>query len=158
MANYRGPHPAPGYGDLLPGWTLLPFNPMSPSTAIVATVSAANPGQAVRIRGAGELIAGSFPVPQNPILAALGVGDLTPGGFPVPFNPITRQQAMGCGCAGGGCGCAGLGDTTGDSIASWMAQPSPIGSLDNVTFWGLAAAALFLFAEFRGSKFSYRKN
>ena len=96
----------------------------------------------------------------DPILAALnrGQGDLTPGGFPVPFNPITRQRAMGCGSCGVGCGCAGLGDATGDSLASWMAQPSPISALDNVTFWGLAAVGLFLFVEFRGSKFSYRKN
>jgi len=27
-----------------------------------------------------------------------------------------------------------------------------------LTFWGLAAVGLFLFTEFRGSKFGYRKN
>ncbi len=56
----------------------------------------------------GDLVAGAFPIPQNPIMDAVnanaarvvainsarkkGVGDLTPGSYPVPFNPFFSQQ------------------------------------------------------------------
>lgn len=87
--------------------------------------------------GLGELIPGSYVVPQNPIVAASYIphmGELLPATFVVPQNPLiaalatpagtgmpnnTRGMAYGsgmsglggCGCRGGMCGCgmSGLG-------------------------------------------------
>ncbi len=58
--------------------------------------------------GMGDLIAGQYPIPQNPIMDAVnantakvvsitagrnkGVGDLINGSYPVPFNPFFSQQ------------------------------------------------------------------
>ena len=55
MGNIYG-HLAPGLGDLLPGWTVVPQNP----------IAAAAYGTTY-VPGIGDLLPGSFPVPQNPI-------------------------------------------------------------------------------------------
>lgn len=59
--NHIGIHPAPGIGDMLPGWWAVPQNP------ITAAAAKYNPRM-------GELLPGSFVVPQNPILASLSHG------------------------------------------------------------------------------------
>ena len=52
MLNY---HPAPGLGDLLPGFFVVPQNPITDTqgTTYVPRI--------------GDILPGSFPVPQNPI-------------------------------------------------------------------------------------------
>lgn len=88
--------------------------------------------------GLGELIPGSFVVPQNPIMAASyipHIGELLPASFVIPQNPLIAAMLTpagtgmpnntrgltygsglsglggGCGCRGGMCGCgmSGLG-------------------------------------------------
>jgi hypothetical protein len=54
-------HLAPGLGELLPGWFVLPQNP----------IAAARQGRVPHI---GELLPASFTVPENPIIRALTVG------------------------------------------------------------------------------------
>ena len=48
-------HPAPGIGDILPGWFAVPQNPLVP---------------AKYHQSIGELLAATFVVPQNPIMDA----------------------------------------------------------------------------------------
>jgi len=49
-------HPAPGFGDLLPGSFVVPMNP----------ITAAN-GQVTYIPRIGEILPGTYSVPQNPL-------------------------------------------------------------------------------------------
>lgn len=51
-------HPAPGFGDLLPGFFVVPQNPFTPP---------------VRVPGIGDILPGRFIVPQNPLRDALGM-------------------------------------------------------------------------------------
>ena len=82
MLNF---HPAPGLGDLLPGWHSVPQNPLRPdSTPLVPTVRAAT-GNAITVK------------PK--------MGDLLPGKFTVPQNPIRKNLMSSMGMAGMGCGC-----------------------------------------------------
>lgn len=96
-------HLAPGLGDLLGGWFVVPQNPIT---------GGGRPGY---VPSLGDLMPGSYPVPQNPLmrgLAAVGAGGSGTG--------------LGCGCGGGetgeshghthavkaGCGCGCNGQTT----------------------------------------------
>jgi hypothetical protein len=64
-------HPAPGIGELLPGWWSVPQNPIVPRRYQPSI---------------GELLPGRFTIPQNPIKATLRMG--------------VNNAAMGCvGCA-----------------------------------------------------------
>ncbi len=175
-------HPAPGIGPMLPGWTLPPYFPQAPSSDMVASIGAALPGRAIRIprigeimatpgqplpqnpllaalgRGTGDLTSGAYPIPWNPIAGGMsGVHDLTPGSYPEPWNPITGRLS-GLGCSS----CNGMGDVVTDSVSGWLNQDSPISGVSNLLFWGGAAVAIFAFSEFKGSKYSYssghRKN
>jgi hypothetical protein len=85
-------HPAPGFGELMPGDFVVPQNP----------ITAASKG--VRyIARMGELMPGQFSIPQNPIVK----------------NFQTGMQGMGTkGCAGMGCDGAGfMGSMAGGSLA-----------------------------------------
>jgi hypothetical protein len=89
----------------------------------------------------GDFVAGSFTVPQTPVVLTAptvrrysnGIAEFVPGKFAVPQNPVSdaqRSRGMGCGCSGGG-----LGQTTGaagtiDSV--WT-------SLEGQTIWGFNA-------------------
>lgn len=83
-----GYHPAPGLGVLMPGWFVVPNNPIRPVH---------------RTPHIGELLPASFPVPQNPLISAM----LTPPGSGMP----NTGSGLGCGCSSG-CGsgmCTGGG-------------------------------------------------
>lgn len=83
------------------------------------------------------------------------IGTLNPAAFTIPENPITRalqNQAM-----AGMRGLHGLGDAVTDSITDWLDSDSPIPGVSNVLFWGGATAAVFLFMEFKSSKYSYSR-
>lgn len=88
MAN-MGIHPAPGLGDLLPGWFDVPQNPIKDARPVTVTP---------RI---GDIVAGtnvSFVVPQNP-LKSYASGNVRPLG-----------TGMGCACDGGQINGVGMGD------------------------------------------------
>lgn len=101
-----GHHPAPGLGELIPGWFVVPANP----------ITAARSGG-----GIGEFMPSYYPVPQNPIQAAgyriPSIGEILPASFTVPQNPlvaaIMSPGGMGCGCAAG-CGSGMCGSGMGD--------------------------------------------
>jgi hypothetical protein len=108
-------HPAPGLGDMAPGFFALPQNPLTgiDSTVLVPTMGATAPGRWVRTPTMGDLVRGSFVVPQNPVAFQLTQG-------------LGRLRGLGCGCGGGcsmgGCGgMGGLGQTPGtDAISQWL--------------------------------------
>ena len=128
-------HPAGGLGDLLPGWHVVPQNPIrDASTPVVASVTARAGGAVVKVPTMGELLAASFVVPQNPLRQALA----SPPGSGVPGT-----KGLGCGT------CHGMGDATGlmgslasggTSIVSWLQQPSFIRA--SIPNWGLVAGAV----------------
>ena len=133
-------HPAPGFGDLMPGWYSVPQNPIRDAgTALVP--SANSMGQVTRVPRMGELMAASFTVPQNPLMAAL--------------STVGRDQSLsglrGCaGCGGGGVnpyGMQGLGD-----FSTWASATSPVGSLPNWAFFGGLAALGGYFFFGRGGR------
>jgi hypothetical protein len=89
-------HPAPGFGELMPGAFVVPQNPFRPASYVPSI---------------GELLPGTFTVPENPIIRELsGQSSLRPGS-----NGSTRTISMegigSCGCISGMCGCDdGMGD------------------------------------------------
>lgn len=88
-------HPAPGMGQMLPGWFAVPQNPIS--------------GASVRYQPSmGEIIAADFTVPQNPIIRASVMGVMPEQGKALEVSGL--GYGCGCGCDdGGGCGCKGNG-------------------------------------------------
>jgi len=99
-------HPAPGLGDLLPGWFVVPQNPIRDAgTPVKANVTAKAGGAVVKVPSMGELMPGMFTVPQNPLRQALA----SPPGTGVPGT-----KGLGCGT------CHGMGDASGlmGSLAS----------------------------------------
>ena len=96
-------HPAPGLGELMPGWHVVPQNPIAPDyTELVPTPQARSGGHPVYIGRISELMPAKFTEPENPIRRAMGMGN-----------------CGSCGCGGNckrGCGCpsaigfSGLGD------------------------------------------------
>ncbi len=110
-------HPAPGLGDLAPGWFALPQNPltMQDSTVLVPTMSATAPGKWVKTPTLNDLVQASFAVPQNPVRATLKAS-------------LAGLRGLGCGC-GGGCGGGenfyglnGLGQVLGtDPVSTFLA-------------------------------------
>jgi hypothetical protein len=87
-------HPAPGVGELMPGWFAVPQNPLRPGSRLLTNhIRAALVDERSKARYApriGELVEASFTVPQNPLLDRL----LAP--------------ASGCGCSPSGAR-AGMG-------------------------------------------------
>ena len=108
------------------------------------------------MRGVGDFVPASFPIPQNPLARALAgqMGDLVPGYFPVPQNPLKRTLGQ-CGINGCGCGnmnghmiCPGnegMGDI-GTSITSFMSQVASGGWQT----WAAAGGALLLLVMMTG--------
>jgi hypothetical protein len=85
MLNF---HPAPGLGDLIPGWHTVPQNPLRPdSTPLVPTVSAAVGNRITRKPTIGDILPATFTVPQNPLIHNV------PGSL--------AGLGCGCGCASG---------------------------------------------------------
>jgi hypothetical protein len=52
-------HPAPGFGDLLPGWFVVPQNPIT------------QPHEMKRVQGVGEFLPARLLTPYNPLLDSL---------------------------------------------------------------------------------------
>jgi len=97
-----GIHPAPGMGEILPGWFAVPQNPVDVGMSGVSYTP-----------GIGEILPGSFVVPQNP-LKAFTTGNVKligqtggSGGGSGQLNGVAVSDC-GCGCGGhGGCGSGG---------------------------------------------------
>jgi hypothetical protein len=154
-------HPAPGLGDLMPGWFVVPQNPiLDRGTPLVPSVQATNPNGISRIPRLGDLVVGSFTVPQNPLT-----------------NPSPMQAGMGCSSCGGAnfYGMNGLGQSfsevftdigagnwsqAGTDLTSWLEASTMISGIPNWGIVGAGAAALLLFLpsgpEYRASRSQHR--
>jgi hypothetical protein len=129
-------HPAPGLGDLLPGFFVVPQNPiLDAGTPLVPSVQATAPNQVLKVHHIGELMPGMWTVPQNPLIQALAT--------------VGTSGASGLGCMG--CGMAGLGQTsttdilTGDSLGLGMPN------------WVYLAAGVLAWVIFMPGGSEYRK-
>lgn len=130
-------HPAPGFGDLMPGSFVVPQNPIHPDgTPLVPSVQAQSGGN----------------IAYRP-----KIGDLLPGAFVVPQNPIRRNLAsnMGMGCTSCGDsgydgsgfhsnGLQGLGmDLSAQGLTTWATSDGPMG-LPMLAWVGIAVGAYLL--------------
>lgn len=138
-------HPAPGLGDLLPGFFVVPQNPIKDATTYVPRI--------------GEILPGSYPVPQNPIkdymqgrIHQIGREPGTPG--------MINGKLSGCGCGGTCGGCGGLG-SVGDDFTKIKDDISAgnIGQVFQDTVFGVPVwaigAGLALLFFMGGEKHSY---
>jgi hypothetical protein len=120
-------HPAPGLGDLLAGYFVVPQNPIRDAgTPLVPSVQATHPNKVMRVKHIGELLRASFTVPQNPLIRTLADGGQTSG-------------MAGLGCSGLGClGATGVfgGETT--DTGSFLTSDSLGVGFPN---WGIIAAS-----------------
>jgi hypothetical protein len=98
-------HPAPGLGDLMAGYFVVPQDPLQFQ----------NEGISVK-PSLGDFIDASFVVPQNPLLAQISgtVAPIGQGSAGMPLNPKTKAKhshssGLGCGCGCGGSGSCGGG-------------------------------------------------
>ena len=149
MLNY---HPAPGLGDLLPGFFVVPQNPITDNqgTTYVPRI--------------GDILPGSFPVPQNPIKDYM-TGQLSLiGRQPGTQGTINGKPAGGgCGC-GGSCGNPACGGGLGDITADMAKISSDISAgnygqvfsdtVFSVPVWAIAGGLVLLFFM-GGEKHSY---
>lgn len=122
-------HPAPGFGDLLPGSFVVPQNPITA-------------GGRRYIPKIGEILPGRFTVPQNPLISTLRAG--------------VKSLAGGAGM--GGCCCSGT--SSGASSAVLNGSPLPeaeaglqerLGSVDWLTV-AIAAGVGFVLAKGASAK------
>jgi hypothetical protein len=124
-------HPAPGLEGILPGWFVVPQNPIQPITYTP---------------GIGDIVAATFPIPQNP------VADYTRGQVKM------IGQGVGCACDGG---CSGKinGVGVGDVSSDWSAFTGNFGAALQDTIMGVpvwaAAAGVALLMLAGGEKHSY---
>lgn len=144
-------HPAPGLGDLLPGYFVVPQNPVRDAEGpLVPSVQALAAGAVLKKPHMGEFLPATFAVPQNPIRKSLATN-------------MNGLNGMGCGCGGGqSCGCAsnfygmsGLGANVPFSSAfssmanfeAWAQQPSPVSTASlNIPNWALWGGAIAIAA------------
>jgi hypothetical protein len=159
-------HPAPGLGDLMPGWFAVPQDPITMAQQGVTMTP-----------GIGDILPGSWVVPQNPILdfvkgqvKMIGQGQGKGYGNVQSKNAqVNGQGVSGLGCGGscgGGCGCddcgggGGLGQVdfsssltaigSDISAGNWSNVPADIGTMLQsqtvlgVPLWGALIAGYFL--------------
>jgi hypothetical protein len=148
-----GFHPAPGLGDLAPGWFVVPQNPLrNDSTVLVPSVQASAGGRMVKKPHIGDFVAGSFVVPQNPVRRNLATGMMGLGG------------GLGCGCGTPDCGSGsganpyglqGLGDLDLTATTDWLQAPSLFSAIPNWALYGGIAFAAYILLSPGGS--AYRR-
>ncbi len=134
MINY---HPAPGLGDLLPGFFVVPQNPITQGTSYVPRI--------------GDILPGSFPVPQNPIKDYM-TGRLNMiGRDPNVKGTINGVGDCGCGGSCSECGSLGMGDISADvskftsDLSSGNFQAALSDTVMGIPVWaiGVGLAAIF---------------
>lgn len=155
-------HPAPGFGDLLPGNFVVPQNPIRDAgTVMVPSVQAANGGATSYIPHLGELMPGMFVVPQNPVRDAMLSPDVTRpiGGAGKPLTEAVSASlgglSCGSGCGCGGCGNSGMGDLDLSSITNTLTTNYGIGPVQ-IPLWGWIAGGVAAWMIFMPSGAAYR--
>lgn len=130
-------HPAPGLGDLLPGFFVVPQNPIADAQGVTY------------VPRIGEILPGSYAVPQNPIKDYMS-GRLNLIGRE-PGVPGKVNGVSGCGCGGSCGGCGGLGDISTDfskfttDITSGNFTQALQDSIVGIPVWAIGAGLALLF-------------
>lgn len=144
-------HPAPGFGELLPGSFVVPQNPIRDAgTALVPSVQAKALGRVVRVPHIAELMPASFDIPQNPLRDAL-----------LSASVVNTQSTKGMGCVGCGAGLDGLG-SMGDlsasfnSVTTWLTAPLFTVAGIGVAPWMLGLAGVGAYMLFAPGGSAYR--
>lgn len=127
-------HPAPGLGEMMPGWFAVPQNPIKDRSGVSYVPSI------------GEILPGAFVVPQNPIKDYTSgqvklIGQRGGGaagqinGQPVGVSGI----GGGCGCGGGCGGGSGMGDisTEWTQLSTDLSNGNIMTALTTDTLFGL---------------------
>lgn len=134
MINY---HPAPGLGELLPGFFVVPQNPITDT------------GGVSYVPRIGDILPGSFPVPQNPIKDYMQ-GRLSLIGRD-PNVVGTVNGVSGCGCGGSCGGCGGVGDISADiskftsDLSAGNFSQAIQDTVFGVPMWAIGAGLALLF-------------
>jgi len=100
MAGNIAFHPAPGLGDLLPGWYAVPQDPITAAAKGVTYTP-----------GIGDILPAAFVVPQNPVKDFVA-GQVKLIGQGQGSGKGNVHKDCGCGCGGAGT-CAGAGAGSG---------------------------------------------
>lgn len=135
-------HPAPGLGDLLPGFFAVPQNPIRDAVTVVPRI--------------GDILPACFAVPQNPIRDYMS-GHIhqiarEPGAPGMLNGRVVDGGVGGCGCGGtcGGCGGVGMGGISDDlsAIGTKISSGDIMGAVQSSVFgvplWAVLAAAVAL--------------
>jgi len=130
-----GYHPSPGLGDLLPGFFVVPQNPIT----MAEQEAMGKPMHTTRVPHMGELVRASFTVPQNPLLNALATVGRAPGmaGLACPYCEDMVSLS--------GLGEFSLGDAFGSLASNWQMWAALGGGL-----------LLIMFLSGRGNKSAYK--
>jgi len=150
-----GYHPAPGLGELQPGWFVVPQNPLD--------------GPVSYVRGIGDILhTGGFTVPQNPI-RDYSAGYVLPIGVQPGARGMMNNKPVGGGCGGlgggcgGSCGCGsggGMGDIGGDfskftmDLTSGNIMAAVQDTIFGIPVWAIGAGIVALMFV-GGEKHSY---
>lgn len=151
-------HPAPGLGDILPGWFAVPQNP------VIAKQQGITYAPTI-----GDILPGSYPVPQNPIKdytkGQVRMIGQAPSAGSGQLNGVGVGNC-GCGCNGAGacgdhgacgCGVSGLGSISDDfaKISSDITSMNLLQAVQDPIFgvpvWAVAGA-LYLMLFMGGSQ------
>ncbi len=131
-------HPAPGLGDLLPGFFVVPQNPITDAQGVTY------------VPRIGEILPGSYAVPQNPIKDYMA-GRLNLIGREPGVPGKVNGKLSGCGCGGSCGGCGGLGDISTDiskfttDLTAGNFSQAIQDSIIGVPVWAIAGALALLF-------------
>lgn len=144
MLNF---HPAPGLGDLLPGFFVVPQNPITDTQGVTY------------VPRIGDILPASYAVPQNPIKDYMS-GRLNLIGREPGVPGKVNGKLSGCGCGGTCGGCGGLGDISSDfsKITTDLSAGNYSQAIQDPIFgiplWAIGAGLLALFFV-GGEKHSY---
>ena len=139
---YTSTHPAPGLGQMLPGWFAVPQNPMG--------------GASPRYQPSmGEIVGASFVVPQNPLVRAMAQGVMPDQGKGLMGTGFPKDDCV-CGCGGGG-GCGGgMGSLT-DDLSGYFEQAKTYATDGGTgTLVTVAVVGLILWSTLGGSAYKDR--
>lgn len=119
-------HPSPGFGDLLPGFFVVPQNPIAGQKPISY------------IHHIGDLLPGRFAVPQNPIISTVRAGTKAMAGL------------AGC-CSGCSSGQDGTAFLNGAPLPGIGGIGDALGSINWLTV-GVAVGAAWLLTQRKGAR------
>ena len=129
MINF---HPSPGLGELLPGWFIVPQNPITAAMGVRPVLG--------RVPKMGELVRAHWTLPQNPLINSLAtVGK--------PYG----MSSLNCAGCDDRVSLGSLGEFNLSDLTNSLSQNKTL------LLWGGAALILFLILMSRPGKSAYQQ-